>query len=189
MSWLNDYMEEMASLIMAHGGVVDDYYGDAIKGDFGVPVIRTTEGQYRQDAENAVRCALAMRERLATINNKCIEGGLPRVRVRVGICTGYVVAGCLGSTMRMKYTTIGDAVNTAARLESLDKQSFGSVHEVTDCRILMTESTRRLLGRQFVVQPVGSIDLKGKQKAVAVYMVDGHDDANVVALHGRGVKR
>lgn len=188
MGWLNDYMEEMASLVMEHGGVVDDFYGDAIKGDFGVPVIRTGELQYRQDAEHAVHCALAMRARLDTINEKCAARGLPCVRMRVGICTGYVVAGCLGSTTRMKYTTIGDSVNTAARLEGLDKQSFGSTN-VTDCRILVSESTHEPLGGRFMTTPVGSYDLKGKEKSVRVYSVDGHaEDANVVEMRGRRVK-
>jgi adenylate cyclase len=187
MGWLNDYMEEMAGLIMEYGGVVDDFYGDAIKGDFGVPVIRTSAAQHRQDAEHAVRCALDMRGRLETINERCSAHGLPRVRMRVGICTGYVVAGCLGSTMRMKYTTIGDPVNTAARLESLDKQSFGGM-ESTDCRILVAESTYELLGGHFMATPVGSYDLKGKEQPVRVYAVDGHADTNVVKLRGRGVK-
>ncbi|MDX1697663.1 MAG: adenylate/guanylate cyclase domain-containing protein, partial [Thiohalobacterales bacterium] len=83
MGWLNDYMEEMATLIMQHNGIVDDYYGDAIKGDFGVPVIRTTREQERQDAENAVLCALAMRDRLHTINERCQQAGLPHLRMRV----------------------------------------------------------------------------------------------------------
>jgi adenylate cyclase len=188
MSWLNDYMEEMATLIMEHKGIVDDYYGDAIKGDFGVPVIRTTMEQERQDAENAVSCALAMRDRLITINERCIERGLPRLRMRVGICTGSVVAGCLGSSMRMKYTTIGDPVNTAARLESLDKQSFDSGHDTTDCRILISDTTHELLGNRFLLTLVGSFDLKGKEEQVQVYSVEGFADSTVVALHGRGVK-
>jgi len=188
MGWLNEYMEEMATLIMDHGGVVDDFYGDAIKGDFGVPVIRTTTEQHRQDAENAVHCALAMRERLHKINERCRARGLPHLRMRVGISTGSVVAGCLGSTMRMKYTTIGDPVNTAARLESLDKQSFGAGLDGTDCRILVADSTRHLLGSRFMLEPVGSVGLKGKEQAVRVYRVDGHAGSTVVDLHGRGVK-
>jgi len=188
MGWLNEYMEEMATLIMDHGGVVDDFYGDAIKGDFGVPVIRTTSEQHRQDADNAVHCALAMRERLHTINERCRARGLPHLRMRVGISTGSVVAGCLGSSMRMKYTTIGDPVNTAARLESLDKQSFGAGLDGTDCRILVADSTRRLLGSRFMLEPVGRVDLKGKEQAVQVYRVDGHAGSTVVVLHGRGAK-
>jgi adenylate cyclase len=187
MSWLNEYMEEMATLIMEHHGIVDDYYGDAIKGDFGVPVVRTTTEQEREDAENATLCALAMRERLRGINSKCSERGLPHLRMRVGISTGSVVAGCLGSSMRMKYTTIGDPVNTAARLESLDKQSFAAMRDREDCRILVADSTRELLGNRFQLTPVGSLELKGKEEAVQVYSVDGHSDATIVALHDRGV--
>jgi len=98
------------------------------------------------------------------------------------------VAGCLGSSMRMKYTTIGDPVNTAARLESLDKQSFGAGLDGTDCRILVADSTRRLLGSRFMLEPVGRVDLKGKEQAVQVYRVDGHAGSTVVVLHGRGAK-
>ncbi len=188
MGWLNEYMEEMATLIMEHHGIVDDYYGDAIKGDFGVPVIRNTREQERQDAENAVSCALAMRDRLDTINERCSRQGLPHLRMRLGICTGNVVAGCLGSSMRMKYTTIGDPVNTAARLESMDKQSFGASHDITDCRILIAESTREMLGNRFLLTPVGSLELKGKEQSVQVFSVDGHADSTVIPLHGREVK-
>lgn len=188
MGWLNEYMEEMATLIMQHKGIVDDYYGDAIKGDFGVPVIRTTREQERQDAENAVSCALAMRDRLLTINKRCSDQGLPHLRMRVGISTGDVVAGCLGSSMRMKYTTIGDPVNIAARLESLDKQSFDSGPGATDCRILIAGSNRVLLGNRFLLQPFGSLELKGKEDQVQVYSVEGYADSTVVALHDRGVK-
>ncbi len=188
MGWLNEYMAEMANLIMEHGGVVDDYYGDAIKGDFGVPLIHTHYEQQRKDAENAVYCALAMRERLHTINERCRTRGLPRLRMRIGICTGSVVAGCLGSSMRMKYTTIGDPVNIAARLEGLDKRSFGSGQDAPDCRILVANPTRQLLGSRFQLMAAGNLELKGKEQAVPVYKVEGLADSTVVALHGRGVK-
>ena len=185
MGWLNAYMEEMATLIIEHKGIVDDYHGDAIKGDFGVPVIRTTREEECQDAEHAVACALAMRESLDKINEKCSEQGLPNLRIRIGICTGSVVAGCLGSSMRMKYTTIGDTVNTAARLESLDKQSFGS-NLGGDCRILIADSTRQMLGNRFRLTPAGTFDLKGKKQPVQVFSVDGYAESTVVTLTGKG---
>ena len=89
--------------------------------------------------------------------------------------------------MRMKYTTLGDPVNTAARLESLDKQSFVAGSGQTDCRILITESTRELLDQRFQLGSFGTIELRGKAEPVQVYSVEGHADTTVVALHDRGV--
>ena len=124
MDWLNTYMDAIARTVMDHGGVVDDYFGDGVKVNFGVPVPRTSEEEIRQDALHAVRCALALEREMARINENMKARGLPNLRMRVGIYTGPVVAGTLGSAERMKYTTLGDTVNTAARLESYDKDLF-----------------------------------------------------------------
>ncbi len=92
--WLNGYMDSMTRLVMKHGGVIDDYAGDGLKADFGVPVSRTTEAEIRQDAVNAVNCALAMEKELVKINQVCQEKNLPTMAIRVGIFTGSVIAGC-----------------------------------------------------------------------------------------------
>jgi len=84
----------LAGLVMEYGGVIDDFCDGAIKGDFGVPVIRTPEVQYRQAC--GARRALAMRGQLDTISGQCSVRGLPRARMRAGICSGYVVAGLPG---------------------------------------------------------------------------------------------
>ena len=118
MDWLNLYMDRMAGLVMQHGGVIDDYFGDAIKANFGVPVARDTAHAIDEDARHAVRCALAMGVALVQMNRDWEAAGLPHISMRVGIATGEVVAGCLGSAQRMKFTTLGDIVNTAARLET-----------------------------------------------------------------------
>ena len=122
MDWLNNYMETMAGLVIKHGGVVDDYYGDAIKANFGVPLPRNTLEEVREDAASAIRCALAMRKEMKQLNTLWTEEHAPLVKMRMGLATGQVVAGCLGSAQRMKYTTIGDVVNTSARLESYGKE-------------------------------------------------------------------
>jgi adenylate cyclase len=178
MDWLNTYMEAMANVVIEYGGVIDDYYGDAIKANFGVPLPRETADEIRQDAVHAVRCALAMRDRLAAFNVLCVERGLPRLRMRVGICTGSVVAGCLGSSRRMKYTTIGDTVNTAARLESFDKASFEVDGADALCRILVAESTFDRVRETLHAEPIGRLELKGKQEAVRVFRVTGGPDAS-----------
>jgi adenylate cyclase len=168
MGWLNAYMETMAGLVMAHGGVVDDYYGDAIKANFGVPVARTSDAQVEEDARNAVDCAVAMTHELARMNQVWAAQGLPMVRMRAGVCTGPVVAGCIGSAKRMKYTTIGDVVNTAARLESYGKEVV-PIDPKIPARVMLAESTVQRLGGAFAVHPVGALQLKGKSAAVNVY--------------------
>jgi len=170
MGWLNDYMEAMAGLVMAHGGVVDDYYGDAIKANFGVPVTRTSDAEIDDDAARAVNCAIAMTREMERMNRVWAAQGLPMVRMRVGICTGSVVAGCIGSARRMKYTTIGDVVNTAARLESYGKEVVPA-DATCPCRVMLAESTVGRLRNAFPVRPVGALQLKGKSEAVNVYQL------------------
>ena len=101
-----------------------------------------------------------------------LEQGLPLLRRRVGVATGSVVAGCLGSSQRMKYTTIGDTINTAARLETLDKESFDTDGESSNCRILLAESTMKYIQDTWQAEPAGSVVLRGKTKSVRVFRID-----------------
>lgn len=171
MDWLNRYMDIMAGLVLEHGGIVDDYFGDAIMADFGVPIERTSEAEYEQDARNAVDCALAMRAAIADLNIKNAEQGLPPVRMRAGIATGEMVVGFLGTSQRMKYTTIGDTVNTAARLESYGKELPPMAPAEGACRILVAGSTARRLGDSYRIESVGMLELKGKSAAVEVFKI------------------
>lgn len=173
MDWLNMYMENMAGLISQHGGVVDDYFGDGIKASFGVPFPRTDEDGIRRDAINAVACALAMETEMVRINREWRERNLPTVGLRVGILTGPVVAGALGSAQRLKYTTIGNTVNTASRLESFDKASFVVESSGSPCRILIGDATLRYVGDHFETQEIGGVKLKGLDQEILVYRVLG----------------
>ena len=173
MDWLNTYMESIANAVMEHGGVVDDYFGDGVKVNFGVPVPRASEAEVQQDAVNAVKCALALEREMVRLNVLMKERGLPTLRMRVGIFTGPVVAGSLGSADRMKYTTLGDTVNTASRLESFDKDLVLPHLTTSPCRILIGGSTLRYLGNQFATEQVGEIALKGKEIKVKAYCVLG----------------
>jgi adenylate cyclase len=176
MDWLNQYMETMASLVFKHGGVVDDYYGDAIKANFGVPLPRTSAEEIRQDAANAVRCALDMRREMEKLVASWSADNAPLVKVRVGIATGPVVAGCLGSAQRMKYTTIGDVVNTAARLESYGKEI--PAHLVNPyCQVMVAASTVAQLGEEFNLELIGNLQLKGKVQGVDVFALLGTREA------------
>jgi adenylate cyclase len=173
MDWLNEYMETMAGLVMDYGGVVDDYYGDAIKANFGVPLPRSTSAEIDQDARRAVDCGLAMADALDRLNAERATKGIPPVRMRMGIATGSVVAGCLGSEKRMKYTTIGDVVNTAARLESYGKSIETPDGRPIDCKILIAGETIARLGDAYAVESVGELSLKGKEKGVTAYRLQG----------------
>ena len=168
MDWLNNYMETMAGLVIKHGGVVDDYYGDAIKANFGVPLPRTTPEEIGEDAANAIRCALAMRREMEQLNAAWGEENAPLVKMRMGLATGQVVAGCLGSAQRMKYTTIGDVVNTAARLESYGKEIPERFLDPY-CQVMVAASTAEQLDDSVNLEMVGTLQLKGKSKGVDVF--------------------
>jgi adenylate cyclase len=173
MDWLNEYMEAMAGEIMAHQGVIEKYIGDAIMAVFGVPLPRTSQEQITRDARNAVRCALAMRAKLDELNVQWTERGLPSCGMRVGIHTGALVAGSLGSADRQEYTVLGDTVNTASRLESFSKEAAGpgASAESSRCRILISEATYALLGEEFQASRVGMMSLKNKKEPVNIYRI------------------
>lgn len=170
MNWLNEYMEVMANRVMAHRGVVEKYIGDSLMAVFGVPIRRTSTEEITEDARNAVRCALEMGQEMVKLNAIWKERGLPRGMTRVGIHTGPLVAGSLGSAERQEYTVIGDSVNIASRLESFDKDSLDS-NLRDDCRILISEATKLLLDDNFRTQAIGKLTLKGKSDEVMVYAV------------------
>ena len=166
MSWLNDYMSAMARLVRAHGGIVDKFIGDAIMAVFGVPIPRTTQEAIAEDAIAAVRCAQVMASTLEALNQKWQIQGRPTAAMRVGIATGTVVTGSLGSSQRLDYTTIGDSVNVAARLESYDKSIGDGI-----CRILINKETYLHLQGRFATQFIGSVQLKGRQQLTEIYQV------------------
>jgi len=166
--WLNIYMESMAGLIMSHGGVVDNFVGDGIKADFGVPLPSKDDAEVCRHAMDAVSCALAMEKAMQRLNAQRSEGH-PAMGVRVGIYTGPVVAGLLGSSERLKYTTIGDTVNIASRLESYNKE----IGKDDPCRILIGETTLRCLNDQYTTEKIGAVSLKGKDESIIIHRVLG----------------
>jgi adenylate cyclase len=136
---------------------------------------RKSAKEIGQDAANALRCALAMRRKMEElVASWNFEG--PQVKVRVGIATGQVVAGCLGSAQRMKYTTIGDVVNTAARLETYGKEIPERLVDPY-CQIMVAASTTAHLGDDFRLEPVGTLQLKGKSQGVEVFALMGTSEA------------
>jgi adenylate cyclase len=156
---LNEYFTEMVGIVMAEDGVVDKYIGDAIMAVFGAPVRRP------DDPARAVRAAVRMRTALVHLNEKLATRGLGPLRTGIGIHTGEVVAGNIGSELRMEYTVIGDAVNVASRLESSTKDLAVGV--------LISEDTWELVKDVITARPIKEITVKGRAQPVMTYEVLG----------------
>jgi adenylate cyclase len=158
-SLLNEYFTDMVELVFEHNGILDKYIGDAIMAVFGTPFPSD------MDADNAVRVAIRMQEVQAVFNARRRAAGQPEFETRIGIASGDVVAGNIGSVRRMDYTVIGDGVNTASRLESANKQ-LGT-------RILVSGSTRELLTGEYRLRELDLIRVKGRTAPLPVYEVRG----------------
>ena len=163
--WLNQYMDVMSKIVIEYQGVVNKYIGDAVMAVFGMPSSRINSDA--EEAQRAVDCALAMRTALTQLNVDFVKRGLPPVGIRIGIFTGEVAAGTLGSAERLEYTVIGDTVNTAARLEQIRDLADDTADQ--NCRILIGEPTRRHLDASYQTQLVRHLVLKGKKEPVAVF--------------------
>jgi adenylate cyclase len=171
--WLNGYLGAMAQVIQDHGGVLKQFTGDGILALFGVPVPHTTLAQQANDAEAAVRCALALGWRLVELRRDWEAAGLPPVSMRAGLYTGEVAAGSVGSDDRFEYAVIGDVVNTASRLESYDKSLADPDLLPNRCRILIGAPTHELLGDKFLSSEIGLLEVKGKANKVPVFHILG----------------
>ncbi len=167
---LNEYFTEMVGIVMHEGGVVDKYIGDAIMAVFGAPVPKPG------DAANAVRAAVRMRRALADLNQGLAARGLPTLRTGIGIHTGIVVAGNIGSERRMEYTVIGDAVNLASRLETSTKE--------LGVDVLISEATYGFTKHVVVARPVRELTVKGRQQPVLAYEVLGLKDEPLLSARG-----
>ena len=152
---LNNYFSRMAEIIFDHEGTLDKFLGDAILVVFGAPF------DQQDHAERCVATALAMRRELARINTE--RGGLP-IRVRTAINSGRALTGDIGSPKRKEFTTLGDVVNTASRLEA-------NVAEPD--QIVISETTRARLGSAFEVRSLGSVKIRGRQSEVEAFEVIG----------------
>ncbi|MDR1239653.1 MAG: adenylate/guanylate cyclase domain-containing protein [Treponema sp.] len=171
--FLNDYMTRMVDCVNKTGGVVDKFIGDAVMAVWGAPL---TAGSPAKDALNCVKAALLMRAALCEYNKGRGGDKNPVIRIGCGINTGEVVAGQVGSSRRMDYTVIGDAVNLAARTETLNKP-LG-----TD--ILITENTWNLIGRHLITEEMPTVTVKGKEKPVRMFAV-----INLKSLEGTKQKK
>jgi len=152
---LNEYFTEMEAAVRAHGGLVLQYIGDEIEAVFGAPV------RVADHADRALAAALEMRDRLRRLNARRAEGGKPPLRNGIGIHTGTVLAGSIGSAERLTYALVGDAVNLASRIQGLNKD-LGT-------EILVSDATRSRLTGEAALEALPAVRVKGKSVEVSVY--------------------
>jgi adenylate cyclase len=154
---LNEYFTRMVEIVFAHKGTLDKFVGDMVMALFGAPLDDPNH------AEHAVDAALEMIRELNRLNEKWTAEGRPALDIGIGISTGPMIAGNIGSEAIMSYTVIGDSVNLGARLESLNKE-YGT-------RIIISEATRDALPGRYLFRPLGDVVVKGKTRPVAIFEV------------------
>jgi len=167
--WINAYIESSLKLIGNYGGIVDDCGGDRIKANFGFPMPRKTEAEIKEDALNALDCALAIEKEVKRLNPVWEKHGYPEVSIRIGIASGKAFSAALGHKERLKYTTVGDPVDLAAKLESYDKE----IIKERVSRTLISENTVSYANGQFKIRKLATDSLGEKKPEVPIYQVLG----------------
>jgi class 3 adenylate cyclase len=152
---LNDYLETVLAPIREHGGVVHTFIGDGLFASFNMPLACESH------AVAAVRAALDIQR---AVGSRTFGDQGVALATRIGISSGPVIGGDIGAGKRMNFTLLGDTVNLAARLEELNKQ-YGT-------RILVSRSTRDACGETFEFDSLGSVTVRGRSEAVAIFSID-----------------
>src|SRR5215203_1735029 len=153
---LNRYFSAMTDIIFAHGGTLDKYLGDGLMALFGAPTATP------DDASNALNAAVAMQRRLLGINRELRDEGFQEIGVGMGLHTGEVIVGYIGSERRSEYTAIGDTVNTSSRLESNARGG----------EILISDATAGAAHSRYKLQPREPIMVKNREQPVKLWEVD-----------------
>jgi len=152
---LNEYYEKIVDIVFTHEGTVDKFIGDAMMVIWGAPV------SHEDDAARAVRAAIDIRRELVAFNEERMAAGQRKIQAGIGINTGKLVAGYIGSTHTMSYSVVGDTVNTASRLSDAAKPG----------EIIISEQTHREIGNEFPVSQLPPLKAKGKFEPINVYNV------------------
>ncbi|KAJ3173290.1 hypothetical protein HK101_011077 [Irineochytrium annulatum] len=161
-SLLNMHYTSLVDAIMAESGILDKYIGDAAMAVFGVPFPSAT------DSIRCVSSSLRMKSGLEELNKRNQIRGLPALRMGIGISTGMVLSGNIGSARRMEYTVIGEAVNVASRIENATKV-YGTM-------IMICDRTREEVKDHFHLREIDSVVVKGKTRPTTLYEVIGPID-------------
>ncbi|MCX7161743.1 MAG: adenylate/guanylate cyclase domain-containing protein [Betaproteobacteria bacterium] len=158
---MNEYLGAMTLIVRKHRGTLDKYIGDAIMAFWGAPV------DDLEHAKNAVLTGLEMHVALQQLNKSLVARGWPELKIGVGVNTGPMTVGDMGSPVRQSYTVMGDAVNLGSRLEGITKQ-YG-------VGFIAGESTRELLKKEFVFRELDRVRVKGKEDPVGIYEPVGEE--------------
>jgi predicted ATPase/class 3 adenylate cyclase len=169
---LNNYLSEMTTIIQKYNGTIDEFIGDAILTIFGAPFQRP------DDAERAVACALEMQLAMPRVNAWNAEHGLPEVEMGIGINTGEVVAGNIGSRKRAKYGVVGSNVNLAGRIEGY---TVGG-------QVLVSQATRDAVKAPLTILSERTVEPKGVAQPITLYEVGGLGGAYGLALPSREIQ-
>lgn len=167
---LNEYLTAMTDVVVEHGGVIDKYMGDCLMAEFGVPV------PLDDHAVHACRAALRMRDELGRLREGWRRRGLPALHARIGINTGPVLVGNLGSFRMMDYTCMGDHVNLASRLEGLNKE-YGT-------GVVVSEFTWREVQAHFIGREIDRVRVVGRDEPVPIHELIATREAGVDAETG-----
>ena len=154
---LNEYFTEMEPIITKYNGIINKFIGDAVMAIFGEPI------QDKKHAQNAVKCAFAMLEKVKELQKKWASEGKPKIEIGVGINTGEVFVGNIGSINRMEYTVIGDTVNLASRLESYNK--------TYKTKLLISPTTYEEVKGIVEVIKISDVQIRGKANKMDIYEV------------------
>ena len=162
---INGYLTEMTDVILKYDGIIDKYEGDLIMAEFGTPVF------YEDHAVKACYAALEMQERLSKLNLSKYTDVINRLYCRIGINSGHMIVGNMGSKNVFDYTVMGDAVNLASRLEGANK--------LYQTNIMISEDTYKLVKDAVISRPLDLIRVKGREKPVRVLEVIARRDARI----------
>jgi adenylate cyclase len=154
---LNEYFSRMVDIVFRNGGTVDKFVGDMVMALFGAPVDDVNH------ADAAVLTAVEMVRELRELNQRWVIEGRVQLDIGIGVNSGDMIAGNIGSASIMSYTVIGDNVNLGARLESLNKEYR--------TRIIISEATRARLGKHHEMRGLGGVVVKGKTRPVEIFEV------------------
>jgi adenylate cyclase len=154
---LNEYFSRMVEIVFKHKGTVDKFVGDMVMALFSAPLDDPAHAQH------AVEVAVEMVDVLGDLNRAWAARGMAQLDIGIGVNSGDMIAGNIGSSSIMSYTVIGDNVNLGARLESLNKDY--------KTRIIISDATRQRLTGEFPIRPLGDVVVKGKSKAVQIFEI------------------